>query len=446
MVAIPAISNSNTLGILSGSTSTTVALSNSIVPARLDYSTGPLESVVKREILLDPSVSQKKNNFFLVPWFKNLPTDFFVQSSSQESTEVVVNESMVSLLLKLHSKLSGCPDSYVPFWERTAAVKLIADARAGVNNGLNLFYPPAASPHPDPCKENLVFSYTQLYQLLYPTDERIGDGPFFVAKVLDKMCAKEETSSSCRRHLLSMRERLWPKVKEDEEEVRAREEREKEERRRRAKERQAKLMAEFAHKQALFMAKAMKEEEGLQAAADVEKKEKDSVSGSSSGAQNVDSNSGNFTNSEQFETNEGGTSSESEVIKPVEYDCVICNQTSASSDDNPIGLVILLQSSSMLGHRRAQSMGEPVMIPTSDEGRGKLAEAKLSTMTSHNEKRLESYKSNFEDSSWLLSISAGWEGGVHVQTCGHHLHMECLKSYLATLKTQQRQPNVAIDR
>lgn len=38
-----------------------------------------------------------------------------------------------------------------------------------------------------------------------------------------------------------------------------------------------------------------------------------------------------------------------------------------------------------------------------------------------------------------MSLNLGWEGGVHLQTCGHHLHLECHKSYLQSLKNQQRQ-------
>lgn len=37
-----------------------------------------------------------------------------------------------------------------------------------------------------------------------------------------------------------------------------------------------------------------------------------------------------------------------------------------------------------------------------------------------------------------MSVNIGWEGGVHVQTCGHHLHLDCLKSYLSSLRSQQR--------
>jgi E3 ubiquitin-protein ligase UBR3 len=48
--------------------------------------------------------------------------------------------------------------------------------------------------------------------------------------------------------------------------------------------------------------------------------------------------------------------------------------------------------------------------------------------------------------SWLLAVNLGWEGGVHVQTCGHHLHLDCLKSYLKSLRGQQRQQSLAVDR
>lgn len=48
--------------------------------------------------------------------------------------------------------------------------------------------------------------------------------------------------------------------------------------------------------------------------------------------------------------------------------------------------------------------------------------------------------------SWLVSVNLGWEGGVHVQTCGHHLHLDCLKSYLESLRSQQRQQSLAVER
>ena len=67
-------------------------------------------------------------------------------------------------------------------------------------------------------------------------------------------------------------------------------------------------------------------------------------------------------------------------------------------------------------------------------------------MSSHNERRLEQLRRHFDDDSWLMAISTGWEGGVHVQTCGHHIHHECLREYTASLKSQQRQHNISVER
>jgi len=69
-----------------------------------------------------------------------------------------------------------------------------------------------------------------------------------------------------------------------------------------------------------------------------------------------------------------------------------------------------------------------------------------STMAAHFEARLDIYQNYFDESSWLQSISSGWEGGVHVSTCGHHIHMECLKGYLNSLKNQQRVHNISVER
>lgn len=64
-----------------------------------------------------------------------------------------VNESIVSLLLRLHSKYSNRPDSYVPKKQRIGS-----------------------------------FSASDDY-----VSSRIGDGAFFVEKVLDQICDIDET-------------------------------------------------------------------------------------------------------------------------------------------------------------------------------------------------------------------------------------------------------------
>ncbi|KAI5710044.1 hypothetical protein M8J76_006269 [Diaphorina citri] len=275
---------------------------------------------------------------------RNQPNSANFTSIGNDQT-IEANESIISLLLKLHSHLSGTPDSFTP----------------------------------DPSDVQ--------------NESRVGDGAFFVAKVLNRIMALDEL---CKQSVLSTREKLWPRQPEETEaERKGREERERNERRRRAKERQQKLMEEFADKQKQFMEKAMASKD------------------------------------EEMEWDED-EHSQKETSKK-EYDCVICNQTSPSTNENPMGLVVLMQATSVLGHKR-RTQG-PVLLPTSDEERQNLRRDE--TLACEFDKRVEELERNFERYSWLVSMNLGWEGGVHVQTCGHHLHLDCLSSYLNSLRGQQ---------
>ncbi len=40
--------------------------------------------------------------------------------------------------------------------------------------------------------------------------------------------------------------------------------------------------------------------------------------------------------------------------------------------------------------------------------------------------------------STLLSLNNSWRGGIHIQSCGHHMHYDCRQSYCETLKQQGR--------
>uniref|UniRef100_A0A8D8RJ41 E3 ubiquitin-protein ligase n=1 Tax=Cacopsylla melanoneura TaxID=428564 RepID=A0A8D8RJ41_9HEMI len=275
---------------------------------------------------------------------RNQPNSANFTSIGNDQT-IEANESIISLLLRLHSHLSGTPDSFTP-------------DPADVHN-----------------------------------ESRVGDGAFFVAKVLNRIMALDEL---CRQSVLSTREKLWPRQPEETDaERKGREERERNERRRRAKERQNKLMKEFADKQKQFMEKAMANKD------------------------------------EEMEWDEDETSQKETSKK--EYDCVICNQTSPSTNEKPMGLVVLMQATSVLGHKRRTS--RPVQLPTSDEERQNLRRDE--TLACEFDKRIEELDRNFDRFSWLVSVNLGWEGGVHVQTCGHHLHLDCLTSYLNSLRGQQ---------
>ncbi|KAK7077958.1 E3 ubiquitin-protein ligase ubr3 [Halocaridina rubra] len=261
---------------------------------------------------------------------------------------VAIEESIISLLIKLHSKVTGKPNSYRPNFGDTS-------------------------------------------------DSRIGDGAFFIAKVLNKLGRHDHAA---KKGILDTISQLYCKREEDssassEEEARAREEK-----RKRAKERQKRVMAEFAYRQRQFM--------------EQNKAEVSEAEASGSDPMEVE---------------------EQEPDHHKEYDCVICNQSKPSSS---VGLVVLLQATSVLGHRT--SYQKPLSVPTTDSERAKLKQRRC-TLGQFMEERADTLNRHFDCNSWLLSMNIGWEGGVQVQTCGHHLHLDCLESYLHSLRSQQRPSN-----
>jgi uncharacterized membrane protein len=159
---------------------------------------------------------------------------------------VKVGESIISLLLKLHSQLSGVPDSYNP--EQSA---ILDTAEASSSNSSSNGSSSSCS-----SSSNNNGSNSSSSTLLSSSESRIGDGPFCISQLLRKIA---ELDPMCKKSIVEIRNKLWPRMQEcEEDEQRERENREREERRRRAKERQQKLMAEFANKQKQFMEKAMK--------------------------------------------------------------------------------------------------------------------------------------------------------------------------------------------
>ncbi|XP_046744693.1 E3 ubiquitin-protein ligase Ubr3 isoform X1 [Diprion similis] len=292
------------------------------------------------------------------------------QSGSSQPQTIPVGESIISLLLRLHSQLSGAPDSYNP-----EQLNLTTDNEASSSSSSSARIPPRES--------------------------RIGDGPFFISQLLNKIGNLDPV---CKENIMETRNRLWPRMHEDEQ--CEKENREREERRRRAKERQEKVLADFLDQQKKFMETNMETDEA--------------------GVSNMDC-------SEQEEP--------TKLASKKEYDCVICNQTTPSSEDKPMGLVVLVQATSVISHERQHP--ERLVLPTSDED---PPISKSNTRSAHFEQRISEMNRDFDTPSWLLSVNIGWEGGVHVQTCGHHLHLDCLKSYLESLRSQHRLQNLAVDR
>ncbi|XP_063069644.1 E3 ubiquitin-protein ligase ubr3 isoform X2 [Engraulis encrasicolus] len=271
-------------------------------------------------------------------------------------TEILeVRESMLSLLLKLHQKLSARP-----------APSLSAAAVEAVDA--------AAVAH--------------------------GDGLTAIQRILGKAAARSRFSKRCIQDICG---RQCPPVPPKKNSPGDKKSMDKEERRQRARERQQKLLAEFASRQKSFMETAMDvEAPDAEAGMDLESSEEASA----------------------------------EVL----YDCVICGQSGPSTEERPTGLVVLLQASSVLGHRCRSD--EPKRLPTTDEEKiypedtcGAASDVRLTHMQRH-----------FKESSCLQSVSIGWDGGVYVQTCGHTLHIDCHKSYMESLRNDQVLQGFSVDK
>lgn len=94
-------------------------------------------------------------------------------------------------------------------------------------------------------------------------------------------------------------------------------------------------------------------------------------------------------------------SSEEKVpVGKQEYDCVICNQTTASTEDKPMGLAVLVQATSVVGHRRRQGFGDRVILPTCDEEREIFR--RDDTLAAEFDRRVEELDRHFDQVSFIL--------------------------------------------
>jgi len=293
-----------------------------------------------------------------------------------------VNESILSLLLQLHSKLTLKPDSYEP----------------------------SAS----------------------PSSSRIGDGAHFVKIILDVYCNLNVSSGIT--SIQELRKKIWkrpesscpinidqPSCSLNTNSVNSSEtlsrSLDKEEKRRKAKERQQKLIAEYASKQKAFL-KKMNESTTENKSPEAEDYSDQSLSSSS-------------------------------LLQAPTYVCVICSQTYPSTLKRLMGMIVLLQPTSVLGHSVVTYVNEKVedkfSLPCAHKESSNFK--KKLTMSSYMEDRVDQFSHNFDSSSWLFALNNGWEGGIHIQSCGHYIHLDCHKNYIQSLRDaalQNRNRNTPI--
>lgn len=119
-----------------------------------------------------------------------------------------------------------------------------------------------------------------------------------------------------------------------------------------------------------------------------------------------------------------------------EYTCCNCLMHAPASEDRPIGLVTFIQSTSVLAHKQ-ESTGH-LLLPTSDDEAMLSASASDEPLGQQLEDLFYEKTKHFDPTSSLLSTHRGWKGGVHIQSCGHHIHYDCRLSYCETLKQNNR--------
>lgn len=325
--------------------------------------------------------------------FKSKPMD---NSVITDPDFIVIEESILSLLLKLHSQLSGTLDSFS--LEETSKAGSASDETHNSNadndgdETMEINYEAGPS-------NRTNASQTNFSKQILISDSRIGDGPFFIGNLLHKIANSDETNA---RTINDIRHRLWPNQREKQAEQKAKEAMEKEERRKRARERQKQMMEKIANDQKKFMEQAT---EYMDCGDDE-----------------------TFDDAEHME-----------YLREKEYMCIICNTTEPSTEANPIGLVVLDESSGVLGHRR--KFGETFKLPLADDEVKPVERARLATEFT---RRTESLTYLFGDESWSLTNNNSFDTGVYVQSCGHYVHLKCHEAYLRSLSSSssQRQQNL----
>ncbi|XP_058064446.1 E3 ubiquitin-protein ligase Ubr3 [Anopheles bellator] len=394
--------------------------------------------------------------------------DILDANCPNDNGTVLMEESIISLLLKLHSQLSGALDSFSLDDETekktdlgdeqqqpqiAVSVATISDSQAmeldedepssgiadsdghGANEG-NDRSRKASNDNTGDVKsiqQQQRMDQSELGSCSDRTstpcrdggwpgrayESRIGDGPFFIGSLLRKIAALD---ASCAARIDEVRRELWPNQRERQAEQKAREAREKEERTKRAKERQKKMMEEFANRQKRFMLLAMTSMGGDPSSMDCFEDEEE---------EDVD----------EVEAAEAELQRQAQLLRETEYDCIICNTSGPSTESNPIGLVVLVETTSVMGHRR--NTNDRFVLPLCSEDSVKLQ--RNVTLAGEFSKRVDLLQWKFGQTSWFLSHNVGWEGGVYIQSCGHHVHLSCQDSYLKSLHTPRSPNNLNVE-
>lgn len=96
-------------------------------------------------------------------------------------------------------------------------------------------------------------------------------------------------------------------------------------------------------------------------------------------------------------------SEEQVPLAEIEYDCVICGQTTASTESKPMGLVVLVQATSVVGHKRRHGRPERGSLPLNDDEKHLLRSE--DTLASDFDRRIVELDRHFDPVSCLKKKS-----------------------------------------
>ncbi|KAH9404569.1 E3 ubiquitin-protein ligase ubr3, partial [Tyrophagus putrescentiae] len=376
--------------------------------------------------------------------------------------EYDVDESILSALLKLYSKLNEKRDSFKtdqesldsfdwssrigdgPYFIGCLIKRYIHAAAKRIElKKLSLSIDEADNVHPSR-KECIA----EVIAVVDDTRRRIWPN---LVKPKTKVSSEVSSSSSASDHVASTSAGT---SKATEMEVVDAEELERAEKKRRAFELKAQIMNKFRTMQNAFM-ESNKSQMGEDSGKNTqENSESNSASGSG----------GEQSSTDQSPSSEANpVSGESQVkYNAASYQCVICGVTDVSTLERSFVQIVLLQSTSILGNAQAHPLSEDLTggssmnvestsarnkssvddlpstsrISTSEEEQTQFVERK--TFANFFERRLDALFSEFSVDSWLRSFNIGWCGGVHTQSCGHFMHMDCYQSFItSTYQTRE---------
>ncbi|XP_046846410.1 E3 ubiquitin-protein ligase UBR3-like [Xenia sp. Carnegie-2017] len=126
------------------------------------------------------------------------------------------------------------------------------------------------------------------------------------------------------------------------------------------------------------------------------------------------------------------------------FHCAICGQSAPSTEQRPIGYVVFIQPGTVLKNRHKRCSRSTELYYSNNGHSSCQLFNEVSneivccgSITSARRKFLLTY---FEKMKATQACELGIDGGVHVQSCGHCVHLECHQSYLQSLKDDTSLP------